>query len=120
MANNKPVSFKEYVNDWGFLSFTKTKEFLDPYFRFKLFSSAKFNAKKYEEDKEHILDYYNSQGYRDAAIVADTQYYNSTKQMNIDMKVDEGHKYYFGNITWKGNAKYSDSLLNVVTGYQER
>jgi len=66
------VDFKKYLSDMGFLSVTKTKEFLDPYFRFKLFSSAKFNAKKYEEDKEKVLDYYNSLGYRDAAIVADT------------------------------------------------
>jgi len=30
--------------------------------------------------------------------------------------VVEGRKYYFGNITWKGNAKYSDSLLTVLLG----
>jgi outer membrane protein insertion porin family len=36
--------------------------------------------------------------------------------MNIDFKVDEGRKYYFGNITWKGNSKYSDSLLTVLLG----
>ena len=72
-ANTNRITFNEYIRDWGFLSITKTKEFLDPYFRFKLFSSAKFNEKKYEEDKEKILDYYNSQGYRDAAIArADT------------------------------------------------
>ena len=35
---------------------------------------------------------------------------------NIDIKVNEGRKYYFGNITWKGNAKYPDSLLNVLLG----
>jgi outer membrane protein assembly factor BamA len=43
-------------------------------FRFKLFSSAKFNAKKYDEDKEKVLNYYNSVGFRDASIAADTQY----------------------------------------------
>ncbi|MEJ7913842.1 MAG: POTRA domain-containing protein, partial [Chitinophagaceae bacterium] len=57
-GKRKPVSFSEYVNDWGFLSFTKTREYLDPYFRFKLFSSAKFNEKKYLEDKDNILAYY--------------------------------------------------------------
>ena len=31
-------------------------------------------------------------------------------------KVNEGNRYYFGNITWKGNAKYSDSLLSVLLG----
>ena len=110
------MTFKQYLNNWGFLSFTGSKEFLDPYFRFKLFSSAKFNASKFEGDKQKVLAYYNSQGYRDAAILADTQYVNKKGQMNIDIKVDEGHKYYFGNIAWKGNTKYSDSILSLIMG----
>jgi outer membrane protein insertion porin family len=32
------------------------------------------------------------------------------------MKVEEGSKYYFGNMTWKGNTKYADSILNMVLG----
>src|SRR5262249_21318290 len=95
------------------------KEFVDPYFRFKLFSASKFNAQKYSADKEKILDYYNSQGYRDATIVEDTQYYNKKGQMDIDIKVEEGQKYYFGNIAWKGNTKYSDSVLNVILGIRK-
>jgi outer membrane protein insertion porin family len=113
------TTFKEYLSNVGFLSLTKTKEFLDPYFRFKLFSSAKFNTKKYEEDKEKVLEYYNSLGYRDAGIVADTQYYNQKGNMRIDLKVAEGHRYYFGDITWKGNTKYSDSVLTYILGIQK-
>ena len=52
---NKEITFKEYVDNWGFLSFTKTKEFVDPYFRFKLFSSSKFNAKKYDDDQQKSI-----------------------------------------------------------------
>ena len=74
---------------------------------------------KYEEDKEKVLQYYNSLGYRDAQIVADTQLSQRGNKLNVDLKVNEGRKYYFGNITWKGNAKYSDSLLNVVLGIQK-
>ena len=114
----KEIDFKKYIDNWGFLSFTQTKEFLDPYFRFKLFSASKFNAKKYADDKQKMVEYYNSQGYRDAVIEKDTQVYNKKGQMNIDIKVDEGHKYYFGNITWKGNTKYSDSILNILLGIQ--
>ena len=36
--------------------------------------------------------------------------------MNIDIKVDEGRKYYFGNIAWKGNTKYPDSILSLILG----
>jgi outer membrane protein insertion porin family len=103
-GTNDKIAFRDYIKDLGFLSFTKTRAFLDPYFRFKLFSSAKFDAKKYEEDKEKVLAQYNALGYRDAQIVSDTQYYTKDGNLNIDLKVDEGHKYYFGNITWKGNT----------------
>jgi len=119
-GENKPESFSNYVQDWGFLTLTKTKEFLDPYFRFKLFSSSKYNEKKYEADKDKVVDYYNSLGYRDAGIISDTLYYNSKNQLNIGIKVDEGAKYYFGNVTWRGNTKYNDStlsqLLNIKKG----
>ncbi len=108
-------SFKEYMKDWGFLSLSKTKKVLDPYFRFKLFSSAKFNAVKYEEDKEKVIQYYNSLGFRDAQIIADTQV-TKNGRLYVDLKVSEGRKYYFGNMTWKGNAKYPDSLLNSFLG----
>jgi outer membrane protein insertion porin family len=115
-GETKRPSFKQYLSETGFLSVTKTKEFLDPYFRFKLFSSAKFNEKKYEEDKEKVLDFYNSLGFRDAAIVDEKKYYNQKGNLRIDVKVDEGHRYYFGNIAWKGNTKFSDSILNVLLG----
>ena len=110
------LSFKQYVKNWGFLSFSQTKLLLDPYFRFKLFSSAKFDAKKFEEDKDKILNYYNSLGYRDAQIVDTSITKASNGNLDIGIKVDEGHKYYFGNITWKGNSKYPDTLLNAILG----
>jgi outer membrane protein insertion porin family len=30
--------------------------------------------------------------------------------------MNEGHRYYFGNITWRGNTKYPDSVLTAVLG----
>lgn len=112
----KLKSFSSYVHEWGFLFPSKTKEILDPYFKFKLFSASKFNETKYQEDKERMLEYYNAQGLRDAILVADTQVINNKGNLNIDIKVNEGHKYYFGNISWKGNTKYSDSVLNLLLG----
>ncbi len=118
-GSDQKTTLSEYLSDYGFLSFSKTKAFLDPYFRFKLFSAAKFDRKKYEEDKEKVLSYYNSLGYRDAQILADTQYYNKEGNLNVALKVEEGRQYYFGNIAWKGNTKYSDSLMNVVLGIKK-
>lgn len=115
-GENPRITFKQYMSDKGFLSITKTKNFLDPWFRFKLFSSAKFNEKKFEEDKEKVIEFYNSIGYRDAIIEDVKPYPVSSGNINIDFKVSEGHKYYFGNITWKGNSKYNDSVLNIILG----
>ena len=118
-GQNLSPEFSEYLKNIGFLSFTKTKEFLDPYFRFKLFSSAKFNETKYEEDKAKVLQYYNSIGFRDATILRDTQYINSRGNLNVDLKISEGNRYYFGDISWKGNTKYSDSVLSMILGIKK-
>ncbi len=112
----KQYSFKEWMKDWGFLTLSKTKKLLDPYFRFKMFASAKFDQTKYEEDKNKVLDYYNSIGYRDAQILEDTTINTPSGNLNVDLKVQEGRRYYFGNITWKGNSKFTDSLLNARLG----
>jgi len=115
-GENPRTTFKEYMRDKGFLSITKTKNFLDPWFRFKLLSSAKYNEKKFAEDQEKLIEYYNAIGYRDAIIEDVKPYTISSGNINIDFKISEGHKYYFGNITWKGNSKYTDSILNVILG----
>jgi outer membrane protein insertion porin family len=117
-GTNENITFGEWFRDFGFLSYSKTKAFLDPYLRIKLFSGAKYDEKKFTEDKEKVLDYYNSLGYRDVQIV-DTSYTTPDGNLNIDIKVNEGRKYYFGNLAWKGNTKYSDSLLNTILRIQK-
>jgi outer membrane protein insertion porin family len=115
----KSYTAKEFIKNWGLLKPSLIRDFIDPWFRFKLFASAKFDEKKYLEDKEKVLQYYNSLGYRDAVIASDTQYYDKKGKLNISMKLDEGNKYYFGKMTWKGNTKYPDSVLNMVLGIKK-
>lgn len=117
-GENPSMSFHDYISNYGFLSPTETKNYLDPYFRFKL-NSAKFDQKKFETDLDKVLDYYNSLGYRDAQIIDTAVYANAKENLQVDIKVSEGHKYYFGNITWKGNTKYTDSLLTVFLGIKK-
>ncbi len=112
-------SFKKYVNQFGFLSPTKTLDALDPYFRFKLFASSKFNQTKFDEDKVSMINFYNTLGYRDASIVSDTIYPVKNGNINVDIKVKEGHRYYFGDITWKGNTKYSSEFLSHALGIKK-
>lgn len=117
--SSQNLTFADYLESMAFLTPTETRNFLDPYVRLKLFSSSKFNEKKYGEDKQKVLDYYNAQGYRDATIVADTQFLNDKGNLNVDIKMAEGSQYYFGNITWKGNTKYSDSTLTYILGIKK-
>jgi outer membrane protein insertion porin family len=117
----KTYTFNEYLAETGYLTYSKTKKILDPYLRIKIFSSAKFNQKKYEEDLDKLLEFYNAQGFRDAAINKDSSKIkpNSAGNLNISVKINEGHKYYFGNIQWRGNTKYSDSILTAILGVKK-
>jgi outer membrane protein insertion porin family len=116
---SKGLSFRNYLNDKGMFYPSMTMNLLDPYFRPKFFSASKFTESKYSEDKDKVIDYYNAQGLRDAVIVADTQILNKKGNMDIHIKVSEGRKYYFGDISWKGNTKYSDSILTLLLGIQK-
>jgi len=86
----------------------------------KFFVSSKFIKKLYEADKEKVIDYYNTKGYRDAVIVKDSISVHKKNKINLDIAIEEGNKYYFRNITWKGNFLYStgklDSILNIKKG----
>jgi outer membrane protein insertion porin family len=44
---------------------------------------------------------------------------NSKGNLDIDIQVSEGYKYYFGNISWRGNTIYSDSILSVILGIKK-
>ncbi len=116
---SKGLSFRNYLNDKGMFYPSMTMNSLDPYFRPKFFSASKFTETKYSEDKDKVIDYYNGQGLRDAVIVSDTQILNRKGNMDIHIKVNEGHKYYFGDISWKGNTKYSDSILTLLLGIRK-
>lgn len=79
----------------------------------KFWSSAKFDKKKYSEDKDLILKFYKRNGYRDAEILSDSLIYSNNKEdLNILIVVDEGPQYKIRNIEWIGNTIYPDELLS--------
>jgi outer membrane protein insertion porin family len=81
---------------------------------YKVFGSGKFLKDKYQEDKETMIAKMREKGYRDAEIISDSVYRFNDKSVNIDIKLHEGPKYYFGDITFAGNAKYPSSLLKQI------
>ncbi len=81
---------------------------------YKIFTSSKYQEKLYNEDKLAIIERYNELGYRDAKIARDTVYDVNKKELKIEMDIVEGPKYYFGNINFIGNTKYSTEMLNGI------
>ncbi len=96
-----------------FLKKTKQQAF------YKVFGSGRFNTQKFEDDKLALIDKIHSKGYRDAQIVRDSVYTISKKAVGIDIEIYEGPKYYFGDITWAGNAKYTTEFLERVLGIEK-
>jgi outer membrane protein insertion porin family len=117
--STKGITLKEYIKEAGFLVPSKTRDFLDPYIRLRPFSGAKYSEKKYIEDKERVLDFYNAQGFRDVTIIADTAISNKKGNLDLHLKINEGHRYYFGNMTWKGVTKYPDSIMSLILGIKK-
>lgn len=73
---------------------------------------SKFIEEDYKTDKASVIAKFNEMGFRDAKIISDSIYPINEKQINIDIYVEEGNKYYFRNIYWVGNTKYTATQLN--------
>jgi outer membrane protein insertion porin family len=85
--------------------------------RFRILKASKFIKDKYKEDLVKLVDKYKEKGFRDARVVSDSVFLNKEKtKLGINVKVEEGHKYYFGNIKFIGNTVYSDRDLQRMLG----
>lgn len=89
---------------------TKQKAF------WRFFKRSKFSESDYKDDQKALLDEFNKIGLRDAAIVKDSVYFSNAKALQIDMKLDEGELYYFGEIEWVGNTKFRSTFLDTILG----
>jgi len=86
--------------------------------RISVMKSSKYLEENYNTDKKTIVAKYNEKGYRDASVKFDTLYRNGG-DLSIEMTIHEGPQYYFGDIIWSGNAKYSTKQLNDVLGIKK-
>ena len=135
-ANEKNSEILQVIIDKGRrvkvqeITFTGNKEFksgtLKKYLKktkerafYKIFGSGKFNKEKYEEDKIAFVSKLHEKGYRDAVIISDSIYKYNDKTVGIKINMYEGPKYYFGDVTWVGNAKYTTEFLKKVFGIEK-
>jgi len=85
----------------------------------RIFKRSKYTESSYQTDKFALLGKFNSVGLRDAAIVLDTVYALDDKNLKIEIKIEEGNKYFFGDVEWIGNSKYRSSYLDTVLGIKK-
>lgn len=105
------------VKDWKLRKKMKDSK---PFRLYNPFNSGKYLEENLAKDLPSILEKYNGKGYRDARVVKDTVYFVKKNRVNIDVYLEEGHKFYFGDIKWLGNSKYRsgqlDTILNIKKG----
>ena len=105
----------------GKINFTGNEQFKDKRLRrtFKkthqksinFFRGTKLNESDYENDKDLLIDFYNSKGYVSYSI-----YPISDKRLAIDLDISEGNKYYIRNVSWVGNSVYETDDLQRMFG----
>ncbi|WP_224757833.1 outer membrane protein assembly factor BamA [Alistipes sp. CHKCI003] len=81
------------------------------------FRNTKLNETDYEDDKELLIDFYNSKGYRNASILRDSIYKIDDKRLGIAIELSEGNKFYIRDITWVGNSVYPTEELQRMFGF---
>ncbi|MFT5077549.1 MAG: outer membrane protein insertion porin family [Planctomycetota bacterium] len=84
-----------------------------------IFKRSKFSEEGFKEDKETVIAKYKSNGFRDARITSDTLSVIDEKNVALNLEVEEGRKYYFGDIRFLGNSVYTDAQLRQVMGIKK-
>jgi len=86
---------------------------------FRFWKKSKYISKDYKEDLTSLIDFYKEKGYRDARILSDTIIDADNTDLAIKLKLEEGNRYYFGDIKYLGNAAYTDRILASVLGIKK-
>ncbi len=84
-----------------------------------IFKTSKLIKDDFEEDKRSLVEFYNENGYRDATVVEDSVTIYSDKRVKLHITIEEGSRYYFGDIEWVGNTIYPGDYLSNVLGIEK-
>ena len=106
----------EQFKDWMLakqLKNTKQKAF------YRFWKKSKYIPDDFEEDKQSLIDFFKEKGYRDARILSDSLIVNDDNSLSLKFNLEEGKRYYFGDIQFIGNGAYSDRQLDIVLGIKK-
>jgi len=87
----------------------------------RFWKRSKFIDTDYKDDLSDLIDFYKEEGYRDARILKDTLIRNedNSNTLSLQLEIEEGNKYYFGDINFIGNTIYTDNGLQQVLGLKK-
>ena len=86
----------------------------------RILKKSKYIKEKYKEDLASVINVYKEKGFRDARIISDSVTYDKkSNTIAIKVNLEEGRKYYFGDIRYLGNSVYTDRQLNALLGIKK-
>ena len=85
-------------------------------FPLRFWKKSKYIEEEFIGDKDNLMEFFKEKGYRDARIIKDTLVLNEDNTLSINFDIDEGNRYYFGDISFLGNTVYNDYQLSQVLG----
>ena len=77
-----------------------------------------YSQKMIEKDISKIIDIYKSQGYYDVKVTKTKLKFYKKGYIDVIYNIDEGQKYYIGNVSWIGNSLYKTSTLNKIFNFK--
>ncbi|WP_375323615.1 outer membrane protein assembly factor [Flagellimonas sp. GZD32] len=86
---------------------------------FRFWKKSKYIEADFQEDLDKLIETYAERGYRDARVLSDTFVKVDEKSIDLSITVEEGDRYYFGDIDFIGNTVYSDRVLSQVLGIKK-
>ena len=85
----------------------------------RFWKKSKYIDADFEEDLDKLIDKYAERGYRDARVLSDTVIKLDENNIEVNIEVEEGNKYYFGDIDFVGNSVYTDRQLAQRLGIRK-
>ena len=87
----------------------------------RFWKRSKYIKNDFNDDLNGLIEFYKENGFRDARIIKDTLLRNDKVSNSIVLKLDieEGKKYYFGDIDFIGNTVYSNNSLQQILGLKK-
>ena len=85
-------------------------------FLLRFWKKSKYIEEEFLGDKDNLMDFFKEKGYRDARILKDSVVLNEDNTLSINFDIEEGSRYYFGDISFLGNTVYNNYRLSQVLG----